>query len=74
MHAGTAGCPDDELFGRLCEALLGVGLPLARSAMQMENLHPVYYGYCLYWERGGPARVVERSRTFGASEEFRQSP
>ena len=74
VHAGNAGCPDDELFGRLCEALLGVGLPLARSAMQLENLHPVYYGYCLYWELGGPARVVERSRTFGASEEFRQSP
>ena len=74
MHAGNAGCPDDELFGRLCEALRGVGLPLARSALQLENLHPVYYGYCLHWELGGPARVVERSRTFGASEEFRQSP
>ena len=74
VHAGNAGCPDDELFGRLCEALRGVGLPLARSALQLENLHPVYYGYCLHWELGGPARLVERSRTFGASEEFRQSP
>ena len=74
VHAGNAGCPDDELFGRLCEALRDVGVPLARSALQLENLHPVYYGYCLHWELGAPARVVERSRTFGASEEFRQSP
>ena len=70
----NAGAADAELFGRMCAAVRTAGVPLARAALQMENLHPVYYGYCLHWEVDGPARILERSREFGASEEFRLSP
>ena len=70
----NAGAADAELFGRMCAAVATAGVPLARAALQMENLHPVYYGYCLHWEADGPARILERSREFGASEEFRLSP
>lgn len=62
------------LFGALCERLLGLGIPLARSAIQLEGLHPLYYGYCLHWTLGQPASELLRSHTFAASEEFRQSP
>lgn len=74
VRSANAGATDEELFGRMCVAVCRAGIPLARSALQLENLHPVYYGYCLHWEAGAAARVVERSRAFGASEEFRQSP
>jgi len=74
VQAANAGEADDALFGRMCEAVCRAGVPLARSALQLENLHPVYYGYCLHWEVDRPARVVERSRAFGESEDFRQSP
>ena len=73
-RAAVGGAGDELLFARMCEAVVASGVPLARSALQMENLHPVYYGYCLHWQAGGPGRVLERSRAFGASEEFRQSP
>jgi adenylate cyclase len=75
VESATAGCPDVALFRAMCEAVRDrAGVPLARSALQMENLHPVYYGYCLHWEAGVGARLVERSREFGASEAFRLSP
>ena len=59
---------------RMCAGVRDAGVPLVRSALQMENLHPVYYGYCLHWQEGGTAHLLERSRTFGASEEFKLSP
>ena len=74
VRSANAGEADDALFGRMCEALCRAGVSLTRSALQLESLHPVYYGYCLHWEAGGPARVVERSRAFGESEDFRRSP
>jgi adenylate cyclase len=63
-----------HLFGELCERLCGLGLPLWRSAVQLEGLHPLYYGYCLHWTRGQPAFELLRSHAFAASEEFRLSP
>ena len=68
------GSVDEVLFALMCEGVVALGVPLARAALQLENLHPVYYGYCVHWQEGGAARMVERSRTFGASEEFRESP
>src|SRR3712207_1928457 len=72
--AANAGLPDVELFGRLAEGLRARGVPLLRCALQLENLHPVYYGYCLHWRADEGAALVERSRAFAASEEFRRSP
>jgi adenylate cyclase len=74
VRAANAGASDEFLFTMLCEGVVATTVPLARSALQMENLHPVYYGYCLHWQAGGSAQIIERSRAFGASEEFRQSP
>jgi adenylate cyclase len=42
--------------------------------MQLENLHPLYYGYCLHWYAGEPATEVLRSHEFGESKTFRASP
>ena len=73
-RAAVRGGADEALFALMCEGVVASGVPLARAALQLENLHPVYYGYCLHWQQGAAARIVERSRAFGASEEFRQSP
>src|SRR5262245_47964550 len=74
VAASNAGQADVPLFAGLCEALRQAGVPLARSALQLENLHPAYYGYCLHWDADQGARLLERSRAFGASEEFKRSP
>lgn len=74
VAAANAGAADVELFGRLGAGLLARGVPLWRAALQLENLHPVYYGYCLYWRADEGPSLVERSRAFAASEEFRRSP
>ena len=65
---------DDRAFGLLCEALVAAGLPIWRAAMQLENLHPLHYGYCLHWTEGATGARLERSHEFGASEEFAASP
>ena len=68
--------PEDDTaaFGTLCETLVAAGLPLWRVAMQLENLHPLHYGYCLHWTEGQPGQRLERSFEFGASPEFAASP
>ena len=38
--AANEDLPDAALFQQLCEALCGMGVPLWRAAMQLENLHP----------------------------------
>jgi adenylate cyclase len=70
VSAANAGLPDEALFERLRDR---AGVPLWRSALQLENRHPVYYGYCLHWREDEGARLVERSRAFAASEEFQRS-
>lgn len=75
VHAGNARSADGtSLFGELCERLVGAGVPLWRAAAQLENLHPVYYGYCLHWYAGEPAYEVARSHEFAESEAFASSP
>ena len=75
LAAAAARRPEPRLlFGELCERLCGLGLPLWRSAVQLEGLHPLYYGYCLHWTRGQEAFELMRSHEFAASDEFRLSP
>ena len=64
-----------QLFDGLCRQLVRVGVPLARAAIQLDDLHPLYYGHCYHWyQDGGPAFELPRSFEFFASEEFRRSP
>jgi adenylate cyclase len=42
--------------------------------MQLEDLHPLHYGYCLHWLEGEPGHELIRTHDFGASEEFARSP
>jgi adenylate cyclase len=67
--------PDSaQVFGGLCERIRRLGIPLDRAAIQLDNLHPLYFGYCLHWYAGQPGYEVPRSHEFGASAEFQDSP
>ncbi|WP_259186804.1 adenylate/guanylate cyclase domain-containing protein [Rhizobium sp. BK176] len=62
-----------DLFGAFCERVAKL-VPVERVAMQLENLHPLYYGYCLHWEPFNPPFEIARAHSFAESEAFRTSP
>jgi len=55
-----------ELFGGICERVRAAGLPLERSAIQLFDLHPLVFAYCLHWHPGAPAYEVDHGHTFAA--------
>ncbi len=62
------------LFHRACTAIVAAGVPVARAAMQLEYLHPEFYGYCLHWRSDQPAHEIARSHAFAEGAEFQASP
>jgi hypothetical protein len=74
-HAALAPNVDGaDLFGLLCERLRQAGVPLWRAALQLENLHPLYYGYCLHWYAGEAAVEVPRTHDFAETDAFARAP
>lgn len=45
----------DDLFGELCARLVADGLPLARSTIQLQVLHPQFVAGQMLWEAQTPA-------------------
>lgn len=70
----TGNDGDAGVFGSVCESLVDAGIPLWRAAFQLENLHPVYYGYCLHWMEGEAPGTIERTHAFAESPDFLASP
>jgi adenylate cyclase len=62
VAGAPAGRRDDALFGAFCDELLAAGVPLLRTAMGAEFLHPTYNVRQLRWMRGAGAhgRTSER--------------
>jgi adenylate cyclase len=74
MRAGAVGNTESiDLFSSFCERVAAT-VGIERVAMQLENLHPLYYGYCLHWELGATAHEIARTHDFADSEAFRASP
>ena len=74
LAAAAARGEPATVFGELCERLRRLGIPLDRAAIQLDNLHPLYFGYCLHWYAGQPAYEVPRTHDFARSDEFALSP
>jgi adenylate cyclase len=63
-QAGLAGVSESEILSGMCERCAGSGIPLARTQLLIDTLHPVHEGRLFRW-RFGPDEppVIEYGRT-----------
>jgi adenylate cyclase len=57
-EAGLMGRSETALLDGFCERALACGLPLARTIMFMDTLHPIYEGRAFRWEREKPEATL----------------
>jgi adenylate cyclase len=63
-QAGLAGVSEPEILSGLCERCVASGIPLARTQVFADTLHPVHEGRLFRWGFGpDEAPVVEYGRT-----------
>jgi adenylate cyclase len=48
-EAGLAGTPETVIVSEFCDRCVAAGLPLARSLMFIDALHPVHQGRLFRW-------------------------
>jgi len=76
-EAGLAGRGETEIVAGFCDRVVAFGLPLARAAVFIDTLHPIYEGRLFRWERGNAeATLAEYGRTAEGEqvERWRNSP
>jgi adenylate cyclase len=78
--AGLAGASEPDLLHGFCARMVAAGLPLARSHVIIDTLHPVYEGRVFRWRRDPAPQertIIEYGRT-GEDDEaaarWRRSP
>ena len=58
------GDPDIvQLFQRLCERLLGSGVPVQRAALSWPTLHPLFWAEQIFWNDQNGAHLEQHSHT-----------
>ncbi len=62
------------LFQRLCERLLGVGVPLDRAALSWPTLHPLFRAEQIFWNSQDGAHLEQHSHANRHSEAWMRSP
>jgi adenylate cyclase len=75
--AGLAGWSETALVEGFCSRVIACGLPLARSIVFIDTLHPVYEGRSFRWEREQPKVTLSaygRSTEGEFAERWRSSP
>jgi hypothetical protein len=48
-EAGLAGTPETTVMSGFCDRCVAAGLPLARSLMFIDTLHPIHEGRLFRW-------------------------
>ncbi len=62
------------LFQRLCERLLGIGVPLDRAALSWPTLHPLFRAEQIFWNSENGAHLEQHSHANRHSEAWMRSP
>jgi adenylate cyclase len=63
-QTGLAGVSESKILSGLCERCVASGIPLARTQVIIDTLHPVHEGRLFRWGFGpGEAAMVEYGRT-----------
>src|SRR5262252_1560600 len=64
MQAGLAGTPETDIVSGFCDRCVAAGLPLARTTVLIDTLHPVHEGRLFRWGYGPTETpLVEYGRT-----------
>ena len=63
-QAGLAGTPETDIVSGFCERCVAAGLPLGRTQVFIDTLHPVHEGRLFRWGHDpGESPLVEYGRT-----------
>jgi adenylate cyclase len=74
-EAGLAGRSESAILAGFCDRLVARGVPLARSLVLIDTLHPVYEGRAFRWTRAEKeTTLTEYGRTDDDLTRWRQSP
>jgi adenylate cyclase len=76
-EAGLAGRSETAMVAGFCDRLLALDIPLARAAMIIDTLHPIYEGRVFLWQgRDKETTLVEygRSDVGEQAERWHRSP
>jgi len=76
-EAGLAGQSETAMVAGFCDRLVALGVPLARAAVFVDTLHPIYEGRVFLWQ--GPdkettLREYGRSDVGEQAQQWRRSP
>lgn len=73
---GTSGQPYlDNLFAELCQRLVAEGLPLDRTGLHIQVLHPQFFGVRMLWRPGmTDAEMLRIEHAMVEDPRFRASP
>jgi adenylate cyclase len=76
-NIGLEGAGETVLIEGFCGRAVAAGLPLARTIVFIDTLHPIHEGRVFRWERDKPVTTVSeygRSTEGEAAERWRRSP
>lgn len=65
--AGLQGLPATELVGGFCERLVEAGVPLTRTVIGADTLHPTIAGHVVTWDSTGRNAAEVRQTDYGTT-------
>lgn len=67
IDAGLQGLPATELVGGFCERLVEAGVPLTRTVIGSDTLHPTIAGHVVTWDSTGRNAAEVRQTDYGTA-------
>lgn len=71
---GTRDMAQADLLTSYCEQMVSLGVPLMRTHVTMNAIHPVYGSLGVHWQRGAEVERHEHQHASEAPEDWLQSP
>lgn len=71
--ARDAAAPD-QVLAKLCDMLVGAGVPISRVAVFVSTLHPDIMGRAFFWRPGAPVKIAEATWAFLDQPEYKDNP
>jgi adenylate cyclase len=65
--AGLAGAPETDIVTEFCDRCVAAGLPLSRTNVFIDTLHPVHEGRLFRWGQDNEPALYEYGRTDAAA-------
>ncbi|MDQ2103927.1 adenylate/guanylate cyclase domain-containing protein [Azospirillum isscasi] len=67
-EAGLRGVPETDLIGGFCERLVAAGVPLTRTVVGADTLHPTIAGHVVTWDSTGRNAAEVRQTDYGGGD------